>query len=95
MNLTLATGLEDQYLPDNIGSDVNPAVSSGVNYDDSTYLELRENLPAIKNTTPDIPAIIEETGKIFEVFSEGLEELNTPGVIFTQDNKIEPTDIVE
>ena len=55
----------------------------------------RGNSPAIENTTLDLSAIIEETGKILEVFSEVLEELNTLRVIFTQVDELEPTDLVE
>ena len=48
----------------------------------------------IKNTTSDLSDLIEETGNIHEFF-RGLEYLYTPGVIFNQDNKIDPAELVE
>ena len=79
LNLTLTTGLGDQELPAYTDSDVTLADSSIANNDNSTYLESRKNSTTIENTTPDLLAIIEETGNILEVFSEGLGDLNTPG----------------
>ena len=61
-----------QELSSNTDSDVTSSYSYGANDDNSNYLESRENFPAIENITPDLSAIIEETGNILEVFSEGL-----------------------
>ena len=95
LNLTLPTGLGDQELPADTYSDVTSADSSGTKTNDSTYLESHKNSPAIVNTTPYISAIVKETGSILEVFREVLEDLNTPRVIFNQEDDLEPTDIVE
>ena len=89
LNLTLPTGLGDQELPAGTDSDVTSADSFGRN-DDSTYLNPRENSPAIENTTLDLLVIIKETGNIFKVFSKEFEELNTPRVLFTQDDELNP-----
>ena len=58
------------------------AVSFGTNGDDSNYLESNTNSPATENSTPDLLALIEETGNIHNVFREDLEDLNTPRVLF-------------
>ena len=95
LNLTLPTGLRDQELPAGTDSDIALTDSSGRNEDNSTYLKLCENLPAIENTTPDLSAIIEETGNVLEVFSEVLDKLNIPRVIFTQDDQLNPKELME
>ena len=94
LNLTLPMGLGDQELPANINSDVMSEDSSGVNDDESTYLESIKKSPAIENTTLYLMAIIEETGNILKVFSEGLEHPNAPMVLFNQDDELGPMEIV-
>ena len=94
-NLTLPTGLEDQELPADTDSDVMSAGSFGANDDNSTYLKSSKNSPAIENITSDLSDLIKETGNIHKVFIELFEELNTPRVLFNQDDKINPTYIVE
>ena len=93
-NLTPPTGLEDQELPTETDSDITLADSFVMNNDGLTYLESRKNSPAIENIILDISTIIKETGNILEIFGKGLDELNAPRVIFTQDDELEPTEFV-
>ena len=85
-NLIPSTGLDYQEPPYDIDSDITLAGSFGTNDNESTYLELRKNLATIENTTPDLLAIIEETGYILEVFGNRLDRINAPRVLFNQDN---------
>ena len=95
LNLALTTGLDVQELTLDTDIDVTPAGSFGANDDDLNYLKSKENLPKIKNTNSDLSALIEETGNIHEVVEGDIEELHTLSVIFNQDNKLEPVELVE
>ena len=94
LNLTLLTGLEVQEITANTDSDVTSAFSFGTNYNALTFLESNENSPTIKNTTPDLLALIEKTGNIHEVFMGGLEDLHTTRVMFSLDDELDPTELV-
>ena len=39
-------------------------------------------------------AITEDAGNILKVFGKGLNKINAPGVLFTQDEEINPIDLV-
>ena len=69
--------------------------SFGANDDDFIYLGSIEDLPAIENNTLDILAIIKDAGNILEVFGEGITNINALRLIFTRDNRIEFTELVE
>ena len=51
--------------------------------------------PTIENTTPDISVIIKETGNTLGVFGKGIEYLNAPKVLFTQDDDLDPMELVK
>ena len=87
--------MEDQEPPVNIDSDVTSSGSFGANNNDSAYFESRENFPTIEDTTLDLSAIIEDTGNILKVFEKRLDNLNSPRVIFTQDNELETAELAE
>ena len=82
-------------LPSDVTSMSISEGSFGANYDNLTYLKLRKNSTAIENTTPDLSVIIKEIGNILKIFEIVLDELNSPRVIFTQFNKIYPTELME
>ena len=60
-----------------------------------TYLKLIENSPKINNTSFDLLALIKETGNIHKVVQGDIEELHTLWVLFNQDNKLDPAELVE
>ena len=95
LSLTPPVGLDYQELPANIDSDITLEISFGANDEDSTYLGPRENPPAIENTTPNLSAIIKDVGNILKVFDKGISKLNAPRALFTQDNELVPTELVE
>ena len=95
LNRTLTTGLDVQELTSNTDSDITLAGSFGANDEDLTYLELTKNSPEIKNTSSDLSALIKATGNIHEVVQEDIEELHTPRVIFNQENKLDPAELLE
>ena len=84
-------GLEDQEITADIGSDITLTGSFVTNNNKLTNVGSRKKSPANENTTPDILAIIEDTGNILEVFGKGLNDINAPRVILTQDNELDPT----
>ena len=85
----------NQEIPAETYSDATLTDRFGAKDDNSIYLDLPENLPAIENTTPDISMIIEETGNILKVLCKGFGKLNTPRVMFTQYDKLDPTELAE
>ena len=87
--------MEDKEIPAEISINVKSADSFGANDNNSTYRGLHEIFPTIENPTPDLSAITEDAINIFEVFGKGLAELNNLRAIFTQDGKLDPTDLVE
>ena len=90
LNIALPTWLWDQELPGKTNSEFTLADSFGVDNNNSTYLESRDNFPVIVNNTPDISAIVKETGNNLEVFIKVLEDIDTPRVIFDKDNNLDP-----
>ena len=64
--------------------------SSGLKYDNLTYLGLHENSPVIHDTTLYLLTSIEEVGNILGVFDERLAKLNLLRKIFTQGNELDP-----
>ena len=94
LNITLTKWLWDQELPADTDSDITSADSSSVNYNNSTYLESLENSPSIENTTPYLLAIIKETGKSSRYLAKDLKVSKPCGVIFIQDDEIDPTELV-
>ena len=87
-------GMEDQECPSNIESDITLASSSRTNNDDSIYVRSHKNPPVIQHTTPDLSSIIEDDGNILEVFDKGIANINSPRMIFTQNNNLNPAELV-
>ena len=67
--------ISDMTNPNAIGSKIG---NSWANYDNSTYLGLSENCPAINDTTLDLLTNIEEVGNIHDVFNKVPANLNSP-----------------
>ena len=63
-------------------------------YDDSSYLELSENYPAIHNTTLDLLTSIEEFVNIQDFSNKVLAYLNSPMALLTPVHKINPMDLM-
>ena len=65
-----------------------------MNDKDLTYLGSRRNPPAIHHTTTEQLNIIEEVGNILGVFDYGLANTNSPRTLYTQDNDLNPAELV-
>ena len=63
------------------------------NYDDSTYLELCENYPAIHDTTLDLLTSIEEVGNIHDISNKVLANFNSPRDLLTLVHKLNPVEL--
>ena len=73
-----------------IGSKIG---NSCANYEDSTYLELCENYPAIHDTTLDLLTSIEEVGKIHDISNKVLANFKSPRDLLTLVHKLNPVEL--
>ena len=74
---------KDQELSSNQDSDVTLSASSGTNYDDSYYVEMRKNSHARSDNSLKLKANTEEIWQIRNDLNAALEDFPTPRALFT------------
>ena len=87
--------LEYQELRTDIDSGVTSTDIFGANNNNLTYIGSQENLLATEINTPDLSAIVKDDRNIIDVFDKGLAGFSGTRALFTQDDELDPTDIVE
>ena len=87
--------LEYQELHTDIDSGVTSTDIFGANNNNLTYIGSQENLLATEINTPYLSAIVKDDRNIIDVFDKGLTGFSGTRALFTQDDELDPTDIVE
>ena len=68
--------------------------SYGVNDDNSDYVQLRENLLARLDNSPELTTIIEDILQMHNDVNTAFKDFSTPRALFTHSHELNPTELV-